>query len=165
MIASLLAQRAALAQQLPIAPGPRRVIIQAMVQIDIEYQGSLRTQARHEPSGSTFLTDAPKDNQGNGEAFSPTDLLATALGTCMVTTMGIAAKRVNVDLVGTTVRVLKEMIATPTRRLAQLTVEIHCPASAPPEHRPLLERAALNCPVVKSLHPDVQIPAQILWDR
>jgi putative redox protein len=136
-----------------------------MVQIDIEYQGNLRTQARHEPSGSTLLTDAPKDNQGNGDAFSPTDLLATALGTCMLTTMGIVAKRINVDLVGTTVRVLKEMVTTPTRRIGKLTVEIHGPASAPVEHRPQLERAALACPVHKSLHPDVQIPVRILWDR
>ena len=136
-----------------------------MVQIDIVYQGNLRTEACHEPSGSTLLTDAPKDNQGNGEAFSPTDLLATALGTCMVTTMGIVAKRLNVDLTRTTVRVLKEMIATPSRRVGKLTVELHCPASVPVEHREQLERTALNCPVVKSLSPDVQIPTQILWDR
>jgi putative redox protein len=135
-----------------------------MVQIDIEYQGKLRTQAKHEPSGSILLTDAPKDNQGNGEAFSPTDLVATALGTCMVTTMGIVAKRINVHLTGTTVRVLKEMVATPMRRIDQLTVEMHCPASVPAEHRPQLERTALACPVFKSLHPDVQIPVQILWD-
>src|SRR3954454_13215384 len=140
-------KRAADAQQLRGA----RNIMGVMVQIDIEYQGNLRTQAKHEPSASSLLTDAPKDNQGNGEAFSPTDLLATALGTCMVTTMGIVAKRLDVDLTGTTVRVLKEMVATPSRRVGKLTVEIHCPTSVPVEHRPQLEQTALNCPVVKSL--------------
>src|SRR5437764_11814466 len=109
-----------------------------MVQIEIEYHGNLRTQATHEPSGSTLLTDAPKDNQGNGEAFSPTDLVATALGTCMLTTMGIAARRLNVDMTGATARVLKEMVATPLRRIGKLTVEIHMPARIAPEHRPPL---------------------------
>src|SRR5438309_7038935 len=121
-----------------------------MVQIDITYQGDLRCQAKHGPSGTIVQTDAPVDNMGKGQAFSPTDLLATALGTCMVTTMGIVAKRLNVDLTRTTVRVLKEMIATPSRRVGKLTVELHCPASVPVEHREQLERTALNCPVVKS---------------
>jgi putative redox protein len=136
-----------------------------MVQIDIEYLGNLRTHATHEPSASTLLTDAPKDNQGNGEAFSPTDLVATALGTCMLTTMGIAARRLNVDLTGATTRVLKEMVSTPIRRIGKLTVEIHCPSNVPAEHRPPLERAAFTCPVHESLHPDVQMPVQIFWDK
>ncbi len=136
-----------------------------MVQIDIEYLGNLRTKAVHEPSGATFLTDAPKDNQGEGASFSPTDLLATSLVTCMVTTMGIVAKRHNIDLTGTTARVLKEMVTAPTRRVGKLTVEIHCPASTPAEHRERLEHAALGCPVHKSMHPDVQMPTVIRWDR
>ena len=136
-----------------------------MVQIDIAYQGDLRTEARHEPSGSTLLTDAPKDNQGNGAAFSPTDLLATSLGTCMVTTMGIVAKRLNVDLTGTTVRVLKDMVSTPMRRVGKLTVEIHCPSSVPVEHRGQLEQTAMTCPVAKSLNADVEMPMRIFWDR
>lgn len=136
-----------------------------MVQIDTEYQGNLRTQSVHEPSGSTLLTDAPRDNQGNGEAFSPTDLLATALGACMLTTMGIVARRLEVDLTGATTRVLKEMVTTPARRVGKLTVEIHAPAAVALEHRPPLERAAHACPVHRSLHPDVQIPVQILWDK
>jgi putative redox protein len=135
-----------------------------MVQIDVEYQGNLRTQATHEPSHNTLLTDAPKDNQGKGEAFSPTDLVATALGTCMVTTMGILARRLQVDLAGTRVRVIKDMISTPSRRVGKLTVELHAPAAAPVEHRAALENAALTCPVAKSIHPDVQMPVRIVWD-
>ena len=135
-----------------------------MVQIDVEYQGNLRTQATHEPSHNTLLTDAPKDNQGKGEAFSPTDLVATALGTCMVTTMGILARRLQVDLAGTRVRVIKDMVSTPSRRVGKLTVELHAPAAVPVEHRPALENAAVTCPVAKSIHPDVQVPMRIVWD-
>src|SRR5271170_4611556 len=125
-----------------------------MVQIDAVYEGNLRCKATHEPSGATLLTDAPKDNQGNGEAFSPTDLVATALGTCMLTTMGIAAKRLNVDLAGTRVRVQKEMITNPIRRIGKLTVEIHGPAQTTADQRRQLEAAAHTCPVQKGLHPD-----------
>jgi putative redox protein len=136
-----------------------------MVQIDIAYQGNLRCQAVHAESGAAVLTDAPKDNQGNGESFSPTDLVATALGTCMLTIMGIVAKRANIDLARATVRVQKEMASTPVRRIARLTVEIHVPASVPVEMRPQLERAALGCPVFKSVHPDIEIPVVFSWDR
>jgi putative redox protein len=136
-----------------------------MVQIDIAYQGNLRCQAIHADSGATVLTDAPKDNQGNGESFSPTDLVATALGTCMLTIMAIAAKRSNIDLARAIVRVQKEMASQPIRRIAKVTVEIHGPASVPVDQRPHLERAAMACPVHKSLHPDVQIPVVFSWDR
>ena len=136
-----------------------------MVQIDIAYQGNLRCQAVHAESGATVLTDAPKDNQGNGESFSPTDLVATALGTCMLTIMGIVAKRANIDLARATVRVQKEMASTPVRRIARLTAEIHVPASVPVEMSPQLERAALGCPVFKSVHPDIEIPVVFSWDR
>jgi len=135
-----------------------------MVQIDAIYQGNLRCKATHEPSSATLLTDAPKDNQGNGEAFSPTDLVATALGTCMLTTMGIAARRLNFDLTGTRISVVKEMITSPTRRIGKLTVEIHAPAAATADERRQLEAAAHGCPVYRSVHPDVQMPIMILWD-
>jgi putative redox protein len=134
-----------------------------MVQIDVEYEGKLRCSAKHEPSGATLLTDAPKDNQGNGEAFSPTDLVATALGTCIVTTMGIVAKRLNVELAGARLRVQKEMIATPTRRIAKLTVEFHGPGHVTEDQRRQLEAVGRACPVYKSLHPDIQTPITFAW--
>jgi putative redox protein len=136
-----------------------------MVQIDIEYQGHLRCQATHAPSGTTLLTDAPKDNHGKGESFSPTDLVATALGTCMLTIMSIAAERSNIDLSRATVSVQKEMATIPVRRIGKLTVEIHGPAAVPPNIRPQLERAALACPVHRSMSHDVQIPVVFHWDR
>src|SRR5436853_7734149 len=99
-----------------------------MIQIDITYQGQLRCQSTHQPSGTKLVTDAPADNMGKGESFSPTDLVATALATCMMTTMGIVAQRKGWELKGTKVRVTKEMIATPTRRIARLAVWFDCPA-------------------------------------
>lgn len=136
-----------------------------MVKIDIEYQNNLRCQASHVESGTKLITDAPKDNQGNGASFSPTDLLATALGTCMLTIMGIAAKRSNIDFTRATASVEKEMVNTPIRRVGKLAVEIHGPAALSPEQRGQLERAAMACPVHRSLHPDVQIPVSFIWDR
>jgi putative redox protein len=129
-----------------------------MVTIEIEYQGELHTQAVHGPSGTRLITDAPVDNGGKGEAFSPTDLVATALGTCMVTTMGIYAARHEIDLRGTKVTVAKHMVQQPARRIGKLQVDIHLPL--PPTHprRSALENAALTCPVHRSLHPDVLIP-------
>ena len=134
-----------------------------MVNVDVIYEGQLHCSATHEPSGNTIVTDAPKDNMGKGEAFSPTDLVATALGTCMLTTMGIAARRLNVDVSGATVRVSKEMVSQPLRRIGRLTVALRVPEPADESHRAALERAALTCPVHKSLHPDVEIPVTIEW--
>jgi putative redox protein len=130
----------------------------SMVTIEIEYQGELHTQAVHGPSGAQLITDAPVDNGGKGAAFSPTDLVATALGTCMVTIMGIFAARHGIDLRGTKVTVAKEMIQQPVRRIGKLQVDIQLPVPATHPWRSALENAALTCPVHQSLHPDVSIP-------
>ena len=134
------------------------------VHISTEYLGDLRCRTTHGPSQNSFLTDAPVDNQGKGESFSPTDLVATALGACMATTMGIYAQRHGIELRGMTVSVTKEMTSVPIRRIARLTVEIHAPHA--PEHpqRAALERAALTCPVHQSLHPDVEKPVTFVWE-
>lgn len=134
-----------------------------MVTIDIQYQGDLHCEAVHQPSGARVSTDAPKDNMGKGESFSPTDLVATALGTCMMTLMGIAARSMNVNLTGTHITVQKEMVTTPMRRIGKLGVKITVPAKVTAEQKEKLERAALTCPVHKSLHPDVQLPVEFVW--
>ncbi len=134
-----------------------------MVTIQFEYQGDLHCRAIHGPSGSELNTDAPKDNQGRGEGFSPTDLVATALGTCMLTVMGIAARTLNIDIAGATATVEKEMTAAPPRRIESLTVRIRVPQSISAENRQKLERAAHTCPVHKSLHPDIQTPIEFTW--
>ena len=131
-----------------------------MVSIDVVYEGELHTQATHGPSGATLSTDAPVDNHGRGQSFSPTDLVATALGACMVTIMGIAAERHDWDLSGTRVRVTKGMVSEPVRRIGELAVEIHVPRELDERARTTLERAALTCPVHRSLHPDVDIPVR-----
>jgi putative redox protein len=129
-----------------------------MVEIQVTYEGNLRTAAIHEPSGARLITDAPKDNQGEGQSFSPTDLLATALGTCMLTIMGIAARNFKIDLSGTTVRVQKEMVTSPVRRIGKLTVEIKVPKPTNEEQQRRLRDAAAHCPVCRSVHPDIEIP-------
>ena len=134
-----------------------------MVSIDFEYQGDLHCQAIHGPSGSALTTDAPKDNHGRGESFSPTDLVATALGSCMLTTMGILARTLNVDLAGATASVGKEMTSAPPRMIRQLTVKIRIPREVSPENRARLEHAAHTCPVAKSLGQSVQIPTEFSW--
>ena len=134
-----------------------------MVAIQLEYLGDLHTKAVHGPSGAELFTDAPKDNQGRGESFSPTDLVATALGSCMLSVMGIAARSLNLDIVGATATVEKEMAAAPTRRIERLSVRIRVPHALSPEDRQRLELAAHTCPVHKSLHPDVQMPIEFTW--
>ena len=134
-----------------------------MVAIQIEYQGDFHCKAVHGPSGTELTTDAPKDNQGRGESFSPTDLVATALGTCMLSVMGIAARTLNLDITGATATVEKEMTAAPPRRIQSLTVKIHVPQSHSSENKQKLERAAHTCPVHKSLHPDIQTPIEFVW--
>ena len=134
-----------------------------MVSIQLEYAGDLHCNAVHGPSGTALSTDAPKDNQGRGESFSPTDLVATALGSCMLTVMGIMARTLNIDIAGTTATVDKEMASSPVRMIQRLTVKIHVPHQVSEENRLKLERAAHTCPVHKSLHPDVQKPITFTW--
>jgi putative redox protein len=134
-----------------------------MVEIDITYQGDLHCEAVHGPSQAKVSTDAPRDNEGRGESFSPTDLVATALGSCMVTIMGIYARRNQIDLSGTKVRVVKEMVQQPVRRIGALRVTISVPRAVDDRHRRALEQAAKACPVHQSLHPDVKIPVEFSW--
>ena len=134
-----------------------------MVAIQIEYEGDLHCNAVHGPSHTELATDAPRDNQGRGESFSPTDLVATALGTCMLTIMGIMARTLQLDIAGTTATVEKEMTNAPPRRIASLAVKIHVPHPLSPEDQQKLERAAHTCPVHKSLHPDIQTPISFTW--
>ena len=134
-----------------------------MVEIHVEYLGELRTRAAHGPSQKAFITDAPKDNEGKGESFSPTDLVATALGSCMVTVMGIAARQRDVALEGARAHVVKHMVADPLRRVVKLEVHIDMPAGIAPDQRPALEKAAMTCPVFQSLHPSIEIPTEFSY--
>jgi len=134
-----------------------------MVKIDIRYEGGLRCAATHGPSGQTLQTDAPVDNHGRGESFSPTDLVATALGTCMATIMGIVAERHSLDLRGMEITVTKEMSAEAPRRIARLATTIKVPLAANHPQRALLENAALTCPVHKSLSEEMEKPIAFDW--
>ena len=133
------------------------------VRIEVQYEGELHTTARHGPSGAVLETDAPKDNEGKGESFSPTDLLATALGTCMLTVMGILARRKGWDMKGARVSVDKDMVADPVRRIGQLGLRFEMPEGIPEDARKPLERAAHTCPVHQSLHPDVKVETSFAW--
>ncbi|MBK8097386.1 MAG: OsmC family protein [Planctomycetes bacterium] len=133
-----------------------------MVPVTATYTGELSTLAIHGPSGARLMTDAPKDNEGQGRAFSPTDLVGTALGTCMLTIMGIVARRHDLDMTGAHVRVEKHMNQSP-RRIGRLPVVITVPGKFTPEQRKLLEAAAHGCPVHKSLHPDIDAPIAFVW--
>lgn len=145
----------------------RRVFVevQIVVEIFIAYEGKLRCRATHGPSGKELITDAPKDNMGEGASFSPTDLVATALGTCMLTIMAIVADRERIDLSAVKVKVVKEMIQQPERRIGKLTVEFDLPVRVTDEQRIKLERAAMTCPVHKSLLEDVEIPVKFNWSQ
>ena len=132
-----------------------------MVKVFIEYQGDLHCSARHGPSGATLQTDAPVDNQGKGEAFSPTDLVGAAMGSCMATIMGIYARKSGLALEGMRLEVTKEMTQSAPRRIARLATDIHLPPGLP--RNPALEQAALTCPVHQSLHPDVDKPVNFHW--
>jgi putative redox protein len=136
-----------------------------MVVIEGKYTGDLRCEALHGPSRSTLVTDAPLDNAGKGEAFSPTDLVATALGTCMLTLMGIAARRLGIDIAGSRADVIKEMVADPDRRIGRLPVTITVKGSVGEKERVILERAALTCPVHKSLDARVERPVTFVYEE
>ena len=135
-----------------------------MVEMDVVYEGGLRCLLTHGPSGSQVRTDAPVDNHGRGELFSPTDLVAGALGACLLTILGILAERHNLDLTGAKVSVAKEMTATPPRRIARLTCGISLPPGVPDELKPAFERALSGCPVAQSLHPEVEKVIEFAWD-
>lgn len=134
-----------------------------MVTIDLSYQGGLRCAATHAPSGNTLTTDAPVDNNGKGEAFSPTDLLATALGACMATVMGIIAERKNISLEGMDIQVRKHMSTDTPRRIAKLEVDLNMPLPENHPERKILENSALGCPVHHSLHPDIELVFHWSW--
>ena len=131
--------------------------------MEILYEGGLRCRLTHGPSGTVMSTDAPKDNMGKGESFSPTDLVASALGSCMMTVMGIYAERHELTLDGTRLEVIKEMVQVPVRRIGRLSVTFRMPAGIPLDHRKALESAALACPVKKGLHPDIENPTVFLY--
>lgn len=134
-----------------------------MVTINLNYQGGLRCSATHAPSGNTLNTDAPVDNNGKGESFSPTDLLATGLGACMATVMGIVAERKGISLEGLQVEVRKHMSTDTPRRIAKLELDIHMPLAADHPERALLESAARGCPAHHSLHPDIETIFNWTW--
>jgi putative redox protein len=128
-----------------------------MVEVEIAYEGQLRCSAVHMPSRVELNTDAPVDNQGRGESFSPTDLVATGLGSCMITIMGMVAQRDGIKLDGTRVRIEKHMTQTPPRRISKLVVQFDFAAGIPPNRRSVLERSTSGCPVVRSIHPDIDV--------
>ena len=134
-----------------------------MVEIKLTYEGDLHCKAVHGPSGDTLVTDAPVDNNGRGQAFSPTDLVAAALASCMATVMGIAAKRKEIALEGMTITARKFMSADTPRRIVKLEVDINVPLPANHPERVLLENTATACPVKKSLHPDVEVLVNWTW--
>ena len=135
-----------------------------MVQVSVKYTGDLHCDAMHGPSQARISTDAPSDNKGKGEAFSPTDLVATALATCISTTMGIKAEDLGVDLRGMTVSVQKEMSKDGPRRIVALPSEVHIPLAPDHPHREILEQTALNCPVHKSLPVEIRRPTKFFWE-
>ncbi|AYA37683.1 OsmC family peroxiredoxin [Hymenobacter oligotrophus] len=127
------------------------------------YAGQLRTEAQHVASGTTIHTDAPVDNHGRGEAFSPTDLVSAALGSCMMTIMGIVAERSSLDLTGVTFEVTKHMASEP-RRIAEIEVSFRMPAGLSPKDRTVLENAARTCPVALSLNPEIRQSVQFSYE-
>jgi putative redox protein len=135
-----------------------------MVTIQVEYEGGLHCTAVHGPSKAELSTDAPVDNHGKGESFSPTDLVATALGTCILTTMGIVAERHGWNMSGSHASVVKHMVSTPVRRIGKLEVRVTMKGSFDARAKETLERTAHTCPVHKSLSPDVEVPMTFEWD-
>ena len=134
------------------------------VQVDVLYKGGLHCEALHGPSGDRIVTDAPVDNQGKGEHFSPTDLLGTALGTCTLTIMGIAARARHIDIDGSRVTVLKEMGHTPCRHIAKLSMRFSLPARLSEAERKLMEQAADTCPVHASLGERTQVEMDFVYE-
>lgn len=128
----------------------------------VVYLGDLRTECTHEQSGNAFITDAPTDNNGKGLAFSPTDTVATGLASCMITVMGIKARDMDVDITGTTAEVTKTMTSNP-RRISKIEVVMNLPFKADKKTKTILEHTANTCPVLHSLHPDIDKVITFNW--
>nr|WP_220458677.1 OsmC family protein [Flavobacterium sp. xlx-221] len=133
-----------------------------MITSKVIYKGDLRTESTHLQSGSVIVTDAPKDNHGKGEAFSPTDMVANSLATCMFSIMGIKAKQMDLDISESTADVTKIMQAEP-RKISEIIVAIEMVGVADDKSRTILERAAMTCPVFLSLHPDIKKTVTFNW--
>jgi len=129
----------------------------------VTYTGKLRTSCVHLRSGNEFITDAPVDNNGLGKAFSPTDTVATALASCMLTMMGIKARDMEVNLKNSVAEVTKHMAADP-RRISQIDIELHLPAIITEKQKKILEHTARTCPVILSLHTDIKKEILFHWD-
>lgn len=130
----------------------------------VTYTGKLRTKSEHLRSGESFITDAPIDNNGLGQAFSPTDTVATGLASCMITTMGIKANGLEVDLTNSIAEVTKHMAANP-RRISKIEVKLSLPSKISQKNRKILEHTANTCPVLYSLHPDIVKDISYHWDQ
>ncbi|MEO7264031.1 MAG: OsmC family protein [Ferruginibacter sp.] len=128
------------------------------------YKGSLRCECTHVQSGTVIETDAPTDNRGKGERFSPTDTLCVALGTCIITTMGIRAQDMGIELGGTTLAITKHMLAEP-RRIGKIEVDLKFPATLNLEEmdKTLLQKIGDNCPVMKSINPAMEVIVKYVW--
>ncbi len=133
-----------------------------MITSKVTYLGNLRTESVHLKSSTSFLTDAPIDNNGKGEAFSPTDTVATGLASCMITVMGIKAREMQVDMTGTTAHVTKTMTSNP-RRISKIEIVLDLPFEADAKTRKILERTGTTCPVYLSLHPDIEKIITFNW--
>lgn len=134
-----------------------------MVQIDVVYEAGLHTQCVHGPSGAEVATDAPKDNHGRGESFSPTDLAATALASCMLTVMGIKAQQHDWKLDGMRALCEKHMTADPVRRIGRIVVRFSLASELPQEATKTLEQTARTCPVAMSLNPEIELDVHFDW--
>lgn len=134
-----------------------------MATIETTYIGGLRTEATHVQSGTQILSDAPLDNQGKGEAFSPTDLLSASLASCMLTIMGITARNQNINIDNAQASVTKIMAADP-RRVSEIVIDFKFPDQYTEKEQKILERAALTCPVYYSLHPDLKKTVNFGWE-
>ena len=128
----------------------------------VTYLGNLRTESVHIPSNEKIVTDAPIDNNGKGEAFSPTDLVASSLSSCILTVIGIVSKKINYDLTNTTSAVKKIMGDKP-RRIVEIEVKIKFSQSTDSKTKSIIEKTALNCPVAKSLHPEIKQNISFVW--
>lgn len=129
----------------------------------VTYTGALRTRCTHLASGNEFITDAPVDNQGLGQAFSPTDTVATALASCMLTVMGIKARNLGTDLTNATATVTKHMASDP-RRISKIEVELQMPSNITAKNRKILENTARTCPVILSIHEAIEKEINFRWD-